>query len=57
MTVQRSGIGWEEGEGFKAEGIYAYLWLIHVDVQQKPIQHCKVDSNKRETKTKNDGVV
>ena len=22
------------------EGIYVYLWLIHVDVWQKPIQHC-----------------
>ena len=23
------------------EGTYVYLWLIHVDVQQKPTQHCK----------------
>ena len=23
------------------EGTYEYLRLIHVDVQQKPIQHCK----------------
>ena len=22
------------------EVIYVYLWLIHVDVWQKPIQHC-----------------
>ena len=23
------------------EGTYVYLWLIHVDVWQKPILHCK----------------
>ena len=22
-------------------GIYIYLWLIHVAIQQKPTQHCK----------------
>ena len=26
---------------FKREGTYVYLWLIHVIVQQKPVQHCK----------------
>jgi len=26
---------------FKREGTYAYLWLIHVDVWQKPTQHSK----------------
>ena len=26
---------------FKREGTYVYLWLIHVDVWQKPIQDCK----------------
>ena len=25
----------------KKEGTYVYLWLICVDVWQKPIQHCK----------------
>ena len=34
------GMGWEVGGGFRKEGIYAYLWLIHVDVWQKPTQHC-----------------
>ena len=34
-------MGWEVGEKFKREGIYVYLWLIHVDVWQKPTQHCK----------------
>ena len=31
-------MGWEVGEKFKREGIYVYLWLIHVDVWQKPTQ-------------------
>jgi len=31
-----------EVEGrFKREGIYVYLWLIHVDVWQKSTQYCK----------------
>ena len=32
-----------EGDGgrFKKEGIYIYLWLIHVDVWQKPTQYCE----------------
>ena len=25
----------------KTEGTYIYLWLIHVDVCQRPIQYCK----------------
>ena len=29
------------GGRFKREVIYAYLWLIHVVVWQKPTQHCK----------------
>ena len=29
------------GGWFKRGGIYVYLWLIHVDVWQKPTQHCK----------------
>ena len=28
-------------EGFKKEGTYVYLWLIHVDVWQRPTQYCK----------------
>jgi len=31
----------EVGGRFKREGTYVYLWLIHVDVWQKPIQYCK----------------
>ena len=26
---------------FKRLGTYVYLWLIHVDVWQKPTRHCK----------------
>ena len=26
---------------FKKEETYVYLWLIHVDVWQKPAQYCK----------------
>ena len=29
------GIGWEVRERFKREGMYAYLWPIHVDAWQK----------------------
>ena len=33
-----------EGVGgrFKREWTYVYLWLIHVDIWQKPSQYCKV---------------
>ena len=32
----------KEVEGrLKVEGTYIYLWLIHVDVWQKPTQYCK----------------
>ena len=29
------------GERFRREETYAYLWLIHVAVWQKPMQYCK----------------
>ena len=32
------GVG---GGRFKRAGTYVYLWLIHVDVWQKPTQYCK----------------
>ena len=39
---QPKGAGWEEiGGRFEREGIYVYFWLLHIVVQQKPIQHCK----------------
>ena len=34
--------GWDGvGGRFKKEGLYVYLWLIHVDIWQKPAQYCK----------------
>ena len=32
---------WEGGSGW---GIHVNLWLIHVNVQQKPLQYCKAIS-------------
>ena len=29
-------MGWEVERRFKREGAYVYLWLVHVDVWQKP---------------------
>ena len=34
-------MGREMGWRFKREGIYVYLWLIHVEVWQKTIKFCK----------------
>ena len=34
-------MGREVGGKFKKEGTCVYLWLIHVDVQQKLTQYCK----------------
>jgi len=34
------GWGWEVGERFKRERIFVCLWLIHIDVWQKPTQYC-----------------
>ena len=32
---------WEVGGKSQRKGTYAYLWLIHVDIQQKSTQYCK----------------
>ena len=34
-------MGWGRGGRVKREAEYVYLELIHVAVQQKPMQHCK----------------
>ena len=34
-------MGWEVGGWFKNDGMYVHLWLIHVDVWQKPTTFCK----------------
>ena len=33
--------GWEAGGRLKSEGTYVYLWLIQVDIWQKPTQYCE----------------
>ena len=33
--------GGEVGGRLKREGISAYSWLIHIVLQQKPMQYCK----------------
>ena len=32
VSSWRGGVGREMGGRFRREGIYVYLWLIHVDV-------------------------
>ena len=34
-------MGWEKEVGFRREGTYVYVWLIHVVVWQKPTQRSK----------------
>ena len=41
VTAWRGGMGWEMGGRFKREGTFVCLWLIHVDVWQKPEQYGK----------------
>ena len=37
------GMGWEgRWEGSSGWGTHVNPWLIHVNVWQKPLQHCKV---------------
>ena len=41
IKIAGSGMGLEVGGRFKTEGTYVYLWLIHVDIWEKPTQYCK----------------
>ena len=41
-------MGREIGGRFKREGIYVYLWLIHVEVWQKTAKLCKQLKKKRD---------
>ena len=44
-------MGREKGGGFKSEGTFVHLWLIHVDVRQKTTKFCKeIILKKRKTK-------
>ena len=40
-TTERGMMGWEVGGRLKREGTELYIWLVHVDVCQKPAQYCK----------------
>ena len=42
VTTWSGEIGKEVGRWFEREGTYVYLWLIYVDVCQKPSQYGKV---------------
>ena len=41
VTTKRGEMGREMGGEFRRKGTCVYLWLIHVDVWQKPTQYCK----------------
>ena len=41
-TTQRDRVGREVEGVFWMRRTHVYLWLIHVDVWQKPPQYCKV---------------
>ena len=41
VSTKRGGMGREMGGRFKRAGMYVYLWLIHVEVQQKTTKFCK----------------
>ena len=42
LTTRTDGVGREEVRGFSGEGTHVCLWVIHVDLWQKPSQYCKV---------------
>ena len=41
VATQRGVMRWEVGGAFRREGVCVYLWLIHVDVWEKPTQYSK----------------
>ena len=45
-------MGREVAGRFKREGTYVNLWMIHVDVWQKPTQYCKAIILRLKTKKK-----
>ena len=40
---------WEVGGRLTREGTYVYLWLIHIDIWQKPTQYCNYPSIKNKS--------
>ena len=51
-TTQRDGVGREGAGGVQDGGTHVHLWLIHVNVWQKPPQHCKAISLQLKLKNK-----
>ena len=49
-------MGWEVGRGFKKEGKCVYLWLIYVDVWERPTQCCNYSSIKTKQIKKENSV-
>ena len=41
LPTQRAGMKGKVGGSFERQWAYAYQWLIHGDVWQKPTEHCK----------------
>ena len=50
VSTQRGGVGREVEGRFKTEGIYVYLWLMHVEVRQKTAKLCNYPSIKNKFK-------
>ena len=48
---------WEAGGRFKREGTYVYLWLMHVDVWQKPTQYYKAITLQLKTNLKRETLL
>ena len=48
---QPKGVGWGGVGGQGGRGIYVYLWLTHIAVQQKLTQHCKTITLPKKEKT------
>ena len=51
-TTQRDGVRREGAGGVQDGGTHVHLWLIHVNVWQKPPQHCKAISLQLKLKNK-----
>ena len=41
VTTERGGMGKGMGRKFKRKDTCVYLWLIHTDVWQEPMQYCE----------------
>ena len=50
-------MGWEVGGRLRREEARLYLWLLHVDVWQKPIQYCKAIILQLKINSKREGIL